>query len=72
VVGLLLLLPPTRAIFRGLVGRMARRRATLGPRIVFFGGGSRRPSPPTYDVEGSAREVDEPEPELPPGERDGQ
>jgi UPF0716 protein FxsA len=72
VVGLLLLLPPTRAIFRGLVGRMARRRATLGPRIVFFGGGSRRPPPPTYDVEGSAREVDEPEPELPPGERDGQ
>ncbi len=71
VIGLLLLLPPTRALFRGLVSRMARRRVAVAPRIIFFGGGPRGPAPPPYDVEGSAREVDEPERELPPGERRG-
>jgi UPF0716 protein FxsA len=70
-IGLLLLLPPTRAAFRGLVARMARRRLTVAPRIIFFGGSARGPAPPSYDVEGSAREVDEPERELPPGDRDG-
>ena len=29
VVGLLLLIPPSRAIFRGIVARMARRRAAF-------------------------------------------
>jgi len=70
-IGLLLLLPPTRAAFRGLVARMARRRVTVAPRIIFFGGGHRGAPPPPYDVEGSAREVDEPERELPPGDRRG-
>ena len=70
-IGLLLLLPPTRAAFRGLVARMARRRVTVAPRIIFFGGGHHGAPPPPYDVEGSAREVDEPERELPPGDRRG-
>jgi len=70
-IGLLLLLPPTRAAFRGLVARMARRRVTVAPRIIFFGGRQRGAPPPPYDVEGSAREVDEPERELPPGDRRG-
>jgi UPF0716 protein FxsA len=70
VIGLLLILPPTRAAFRGLVARMARRRITVAPRTIFFGGGQRG-APPPYDMEGSAREVEEPERELPPGDRHG-
>src|SRR5213083_3450136 len=37
VIGLLLLIPPTRAIFRGITSRLARRRVAFAPRIVFFG-----------------------------------
>jgi UPF0716 protein FxsA len=71
-IGLVLLLPPTRAAFRGLVARMARRRMTMAPRVIFFGGGARGPGPHPYDVEGSAREVDEePDRRLPPGGRGG-
>jgi UPF0716 protein FxsA len=48
IVGLTLLLPPSRAVIRRfLVGRLGRR--------VVVGGGR-----PDYDVEGSAREYDEP------------
>jgi UPF0716 protein FxsA len=68
-IGVLLLLPPTRALFRGLVRRLARRRTAVTSRIVFFGGS--RPAPPPYDVEGTAHEVDEPPPELPPRTRRG-
>ena len=71
VIGLLLLLPPTRAIFRGIVSRMARRRVAFAPRIVFYGRGPNAPNPRDYDVEGSAREVDEADRELPPGEGRG-
>ena len=63
VIGLLLLIPPTRAVFRGLVARMAGRRAAFTVRTVRWGYGAgrdradgrRRPGP--YDYEGSAREV---------------
>jgi UPF0716 protein FxsA len=78
VVGLGLLLPPTRVLARRALGVLAARRITLGWRV-------RRPAsrrPPTagpppppsttrgYDYEGSAREVTDPEAELPRPERD--
>ncbi len=78
VIGLLLLLPPTRALFRGLVTRMARRRMVVR---VFAPPPGRGPDPPpgpgfgappprrqSYDYEGTARELDEDE--LPPGSDD--
>ena len=53
VVGVLLLVPPTRAMVRRLVLRR------LGRRVV--AGGPRAPRAPRgYDVEGSAREYDDP------------
>lgn len=56
VIGLMLLLPPTRALLRGAVARMARRRVAFAT----FGSFPRRPPTPRgYDYEGSAREVDE-------------
>jgi UPF0716 protein FxsA len=76
VIGILLLLAPTRAVFRGLVARMARRRAAFRIRTVRwghdaghdrpYGDGHTRP----YDYEGSAREVGDPRGELPPREDD--
>jgi UPF0716 protein FxsA len=52
VLGVLLLLPPTRALFRRLVQRRLRLRAMSGLR-------SRRQRPRAdYDVEGTAREYD--------------
>ena len=78
VFGFVLLLPPTRALLRGAVARMARRRVAFGWWVT--GGDERwraqprgapreRPRPGSgaarpYDVEGSAREVTEPPPEL--------
>jgi UPF0716 protein FxsA len=70
VIGLLLLIPPTRAVFRGMVARMARRRTAFAVRTVHWG--SRPPDrgyPPgeaarDYDYEGTAREVREVEGEL--------
>jgi len=76
--GLILLVPPTRALMRRLVGGMARRRMRVGVR---YAGGWRPPRPgangrgdpppgpgwrpgPDYDYEGTATEVSEP-PELP-------
>ena len=72
VIGLLLLIPPSRAMFRGLVTRVAVGRAAFAVRTVRWGsrardgyrarsGGSQR----SYDYEGSAREVAESERELP-------
>ncbi len=80
IVGIWLLLPPGRALFRSLVRGVAAR--TPKGRPVFFvydrfgspraerGGRAPRPSGSAsrdYDVEGSAREVDEYGRELPPG-----
>jgi UPF0716 protein FxsA len=70
-IGLLLLIPPSRAIFRGIVARMARRRA-----VFALWTGRRGPGRPPgdeprpgatkgYDYEGTAREVPESDRELP-------
>lgn len=78
-VGLLLLIPPTRAIFRGMVARLAGRRAAFTVRTVGWGYGAARrgrdqgqPRSGHYDYEGSAREVTEPRGELPPRRDDAQ
>jgi UPF0716 protein FxsA len=71
IIGLLLLLPPSRAMFRGVVTRVATGRAAFAVRTVQWGSRAReryrqRPQPPrSYDYEGSAREVSETERELP-------
>jgi UPF0716 protein FxsA len=52
IVGLFLLLPPTRAIARRIVARRIGR-----PTV---GGGRATRTPRDYDVEGSAREYDDP------------
>jgi UPF0716 protein FxsA len=78
VVGFALLIPPTRAVFRSVVARLAKRRVAFGWAIPSSPGGpgrGPRPGPgsggfrtrprPNYDYEGSAREVDAPE--LEPG-----
>jgi UPF0716 protein FxsA len=60
VVGILLLLPPTRAVFRRLlIHRLGRRLQFRGPP----GSGPRRGAP-DYDVEGTATEYDGPAPRL--------
>jgi UPF0716 protein FxsA len=56
VFGLLLLLPPTRAVIRRLVA------ARLGRRVVVGMAGPRRRPPRDFDVEGTASEY-----EAPPG-----
>jgi UPF0716 protein FxsA len=55
VLGFLLLLPPTRALFRRLVVRV------LGRRLIVLGPDRPRGS---YDVEGTATEYDAPPPRL--------
>ena len=76
-IGLLLLLPPTRAAFRAVVARLALRRVAFTTRVVGWGPGPGRrgPSGPPgkgdYDYEGTAQEVDEEPPELPPRSGDG-
>ena len=69
VVGLLLLIPPSRSIFRGMVAWMAGRHAAF--RVVSWGS-SRAPrprpgpdAPRSYDYEGTAREVPDADRELP-------
>jgi UPF0716 protein FxsA len=59
IVGLLLLLPPTRALIRSQVVRRLGRRVAIG--VTTRPG--RRP-PRDYDVEGTAREYDDPAPRL--------
>jgi UPF0716 protein FxsA len=54
LIGVLLLLPPSRAVIRGIVARRLLRRATGG----VAGGRSSRRGPGTYDVDGSATEYD--------------
>ena len=77
VIGLLLLIPPSRALFRGLVSRIAVGRAGLVFTTTRWGSrardGYRQRSRPgaRYDYEGSAREVNEPEPRLPRPSGDG-
>jgi UPF0716 protein FxsA len=77
-IGLLLLLPPSRAIFRRVAAALAVRRAAFTVRTVRWGAGraqSRQGGPRSgagYDYEGSAREVTESERELPEGERNGE
>jgi UPF0716 protein FxsA len=81
IVGLILLIPPTRALVRMLLARIARRRVSVAFRVATppprpgaqtgFGapppGASRRGQ--RYDYEGSAREVNDPTGELPPSDR---
>ena len=56
IVGILLLLPPTRALFRRLVQRQLTRRTAVA-----------RPRPSqSWDVEGTATERPDPDFELPP------
>jgi UPF0716 protein FxsA len=54
VFGALLLLPPTRALVRGLVARNLQSRLVV--RAIRFG----RP-PPRYDVDSTATDVDQPQ-----------
>ena len=77
VVGLLLLVPPTRALIRRGLGGMTRRHASFEWTVATPGSAGRRPRPwpprspgAGYDYEGSAQEVTEADPELPRG-RDG-
>jgi UPF0716 family protein affecting phage T7 exclusion len=76
-IGLLLLIPASRALFRGLVTRVATGRAAFAVRTVQWGSRARdhyrqRPKPPkSYDYEGSAHEVSESEHQLPPASGDG-
>jgi UPF0716 protein FxsA len=56
LVGLLLLLPPTRSVFRGIVIRR------LGRRFVTSVAGRRTAPPRDFDVEGSATEHEPPPP----------
>jgi UPF0716 protein FxsA len=58
VIGLLLLLPPTRSLIRSQVVRRLGRRVVIG---VTARPGRRQPG--DYDVEGTAREYDD----VPPG-----
>ena len=76
VIGILLLIPPTRALFRAVVARLARRRLAFTVRTTGFGHGpsgngySSRPPRGGYDVEGTAHEVTDPAGELEHGEDD--
>ena len=69
VIGLLLLIPASRAMFRGIVSKVAVGRAGFVVRTARWGSRARdrrrQASTRGYDYEGSAREVDEPEPRLP-------
>src|SRR3954447_6497997 len=63
VIGILLLIPPSRAVFRGIVARMARRRAAFRVATMRWGSARPRNGDPAardssgYDFEGTAREV---------------
>ena len=80
VIGFALLIPPTRAVFRSVVARFARRRIAFGWAIPSSrpggagprpAGGPRRGPARDYDYEGTAHEVDDPAPEIEPGEPRG-
>ena len=76
IFGLILLIPPTRAVVRAFLARLAGRRGAVAFRVAEFGyakrpGGGPRPGQ-SYDYEGSASEVTEPAPELGPGPPTGE
>jgi UPF0716 protein FxsA len=67
IVGLLLLIPPTRALIRRGGTRVVRRRLALGERVVYWTYGRPRRGAASgarpHDVDGTAQEVpDEPAP----------
>jgi UPF0716 protein FxsA len=81
-IGLSLLIPPSRALYRRLLMGTARRVGPARPVMFFYdrrgsvpGGGRGPASPPpapprrsrSYDVEGSAREIPETQSEIEPG-----
>jgi UPF0716 protein FxsA len=65
VVGLLLLLPPTRALARGAIVGLAKRNFVV--RMVSFGAGAGAANPqrPAFDVDGTAVEHQPPQPAEP-------
>jgi UPF0716 protein FxsA len=69
VIGFMLLIPPTRALLRGAVARLAKRRVTFGWTVATPPPGAGGPRPARsgrgYDYEGTAREVTDPSAELP-------
>ena len=73
VVGFALLIPPTRALVRGVTARLARRRVAFSWRVAapppregrYRTGPQAPPSGRGYDYEGTAQEIDEPSAELP-------
>jgi UPF0716 protein FxsA len=79
IFGLMFLIPPTRAIIRGFLTRLAGRRGAVAIRVTQFGyarrpgRGPRQPQQPgrAYDYEGSASEVAEPSDEIEPGATGG-
>lgn len=58
IVGLLLLIPPTRAVARRVVATLLARRIVVG--VVGAGGRRSRRERRGYDVEGTATDIDEP------------
>ena len=60
ILGVLLLLPPTRRVIRGIVARRITRRATAG---AAGARATRRPER-TYDVDGTATEYESPQGRL--------
>ena len=75
VFGFALLIPPTRDVVRAVLTRIAGRRVSFAWRVAspppHPAGGPYRPPSRGYDYEGTAREVSEPDAELPPGGRGG-
>ena len=69
-IGFLLLFPPTRALMRGAIARMARNRASLTWTVVGGRAAGRRRPPGGYDYKGSAREVPDEPGRLRPGNDD--
>jgi UPF0716 protein FxsA len=70
IFGLALLIPPSRAVLRGLLRRVAARRfVVLGAASRMPGGWPTGGAPPddgrSYDYEGTAEEVDADDPRLP-------
>ena len=63
VLGIILLVPPTRAIVRAILTRGARTRVVMGV-AGSVGGRRREPGPRGYDVDGTAVDVDDPTPRL--------
>lgn len=73
VFGLLLLIPPSRAAIRAFLTRLVGRRGAVAFRVAEFGytrrpGAKGAPRPGrSYDYEGTASEIDEPQDQLDPG-----